>query len=198
MPFIDTIPADGAPDDVAAMYDHYQRRVGYLPNYTRAFSQRPDVNQGWTALLSSITSHMDKRRYELVTLAAARALRSSYCSLAHGKVLRDNFYTPDQLIAIADDYRSADLSAADVAMMAYAEKVARDATAVTQADIDALRAHGFSDAEIFDIAAAAAARCFFSKMLDALGYPADAVYRSLEPELRETLTVGRPIETVTS
>ena len=130
---------------------------------------------------------------ELVTLAAARALPSSYCMLAHGSVLRQNFYSSAQLNAIAQDYHTADLTPAEVAMMAYAEQIVRDATAVTQADIDELRAHGFSDTEIFDIAATATARCFFSKTLDALGAEPDAVYLDLDKKLRQTLTVGRPI-----
>lgn len=193
MAFINTVPEDGAPDDVDALYRHYQDQLGTIPNYARVFSPRPDVMRGWWGLLGSITAHMDKRRYELVTLAAARALRNSYCSLAHGKVLRDAFYTPEQVTAIATDYRAADLSPAEVAMMAYAEQIARDATSVSQADIDELRAHGFSDTEIVDIAAAAAARCFFSKLLDALGAEPDAAYGELEDGLREALTVGRPI-----
>jgi alkylhydroperoxidase family enzyme len=78
-------------------------------------------------------------------------------------------------------------------MMAYAEQIVRDATAVTQADIDELRAHGFIDAEIFDIATTATARCFFSKTLDALGAEPDEAYLGLEEELRQTLTIGRPI-----
>jgi alkylhydroperoxidase family enzyme len=77
--------------------------------------------------------------------------------------------------------------------MDLADKVAMDATTVTQTDVDGLRAHGLSDAEIFDVIAAAAARCFFSKMLDGLGAQADARYAELDAPLRETLTVGRPI-----
>jgi hypothetical protein len=77
--------------------------------------------------------------------------------------------------------------------MAYAEQIARDATAITQADVDALRERGFTDEEIFDIAATATARCFFSKLLDALGAEPDAVYGDLEEELRHELVVGRGI-----
>ena len=77
--------------------------------------------------------------------------------------------------------------------MEFAEKVVRDAAAITQSDVEALRKHGFSDPEIFDITAAAAARCFFSKTLDAVGAQPDESYRDLEAELRETLTVGRSI-----
>jgi alkylhydroperoxidase family enzyme len=78
--------------------------------------------------------------------------------------------------------------------MDLAEKVADDATSVTEADVERLRAFGLSDADIVSVVAAAAARCFFSKALDALGVQPDAAYESVEPELREVLVVGRPIE----
>ena len=77
--------------------------------------------------------------------------------------------------------------------MELAEKVAGDATAVTADDIDRLRKLGLEDAEILDIVAAAAVRCFFSKTLDALGVLPDAVFAEVQPELREALAVGRPI-----
>jgi len=76
--------------------------------------------------------------------------------------------------------------------MAFAEKVALHAHKVTQQDIDGLRSHRFSDAEILDIAMTAAARSFFSKVLDAVGAEPDERYRELEQGLRQTLTVGRP------
>jgi len=87
------------------------------------------------------------------------------------------------------------LDEADRAVMELAEKVVDDATSVTQADVDRLRALGLSDAEIVDVVLAAAARCFFSKTLDALGVAPDAAYTDLPSEFREALTVGRPIET---
>jgi len=77
--------------------------------------------------------------------------------------------------------------------MDLAEKVVEDATAITAADIERLRSLGLSDADILDVAAAAAARCFFAKTLDALGAEPDAAYAELEPALRDALTVGRPI-----
>ena len=83
----------------------------------------------------------------------------------------------------------------DRAVIDLADRVAADATTVTQADIDRLRGMGLSDTEILDVVLAAAARCFFSKTLDALGCNPDAAFNELsEPELREALTVGRPIE----
>ena len=138
---------------------------------------------------------MELRRYELATLAAARRIGSSYCTLAHGAILIDKFLEPDMLRALVDDYRTADLDPADLAVIELAEKTAQDATSVTQADIDRLRTLGLKDGDILDVVLTAAARCFFSKTLDALGAQPDAKYSALEPGLRDTLTVGRPIAT---
>jgi uncharacterized peroxidase-related enzyme len=167
---------------------------GYVANYTKLFSMRPEVYAAWQQLNVAIKQGMELRRYELATLAAAKELKSSYCSLAHGKVLRDKFYAAEEVEAIAADPAQSGLDSADVALMAFAEKVARDATSVTQADIDGLREHGLSDPDIFQVVLATAARCFFSTVLDAAGTLPDAQYtESIEPRLRETLTVGRPI-----
>jgi uncharacterized peroxidase-related enzyme len=194
MAFLNTVPVLEAAGAVRDLYERAQARMGYVPNYTKLFSLHPEVNTGWVGLLGAVRSRMDTRRYELVTLAAARGLRSSYCMLAHGSILRENFFAPEQLAAIARDYGATpDLAPAEAAMMAYAEQIARDATAITQADVDGLRGYGFTDEEIFDIAATAAARCFFSKLLDALGAEPDAVYGELEEGLRGALVVGREI-----
>jgi uncharacterized peroxidase-related enzyme len=193
MTFIETVAEGDASAELTQMYETDREVFGHLPNLTRAFSHRPDVYAAWRQLNGAIKANMDLRRYELATVAAARRLRSSYCTLAHGSVLMDQFVAPDELVAIVADHHDAGLDPVDVAVMDLADKVAQDATAVTQADVDALRSHGLSDAEVFDVIAAAAARCFFSKVLDGVGAQADAKYADLDPSLRETLTVGRPI-----
>ena len=161
-------------------------------NYVRTFAsvERTDVLEAWGKLLDSINSRMDVRRYELVTLAAARRLRSSYCALAHGKVLLE---LGEPVGEIARDRRSAGLDEVDVAVMDFAEKVVDDAASISESDRQKLRELGLSDAEIMDVSLAAAARCFFSKTLDAIGVLPDASFQELEPELREVLVVGRPI-----
>jgi uncharacterized peroxidase-related enzyme len=160
-------------------------------NYERALAERPEVLAAWGQLLGTIKAEMDLRRYELATLAAARRLRSSYCSLAHGKVLREEFGEP--VLEIARDRRAAGLDEVDVAVMDLAELVVGDAASIGEADLQRLRDLGLSETEIIDVVLAAAARCFFSKTLDALGVLPDASFRELAPELREVLVVGRPI-----
>lgn len=160
-------------------------------NMERAFEQRPDVFAAWHQLNGAIKAGMDLRRYELATLAAARRLHSSYCSLMHGKVLRDQFGEP--VAEIARDRRTAPLDAVDVAVMDLAERVVDDATSISDTDLKPLRELGLSEEEIMDVVLAAAARCFFSKTLDALGVRPDASLAELEPELLDVLVVGRPI-----
>jgi alkylhydroperoxidase family enzyme len=160
-------------------------------NHERAFAERPEVYAAWFQLNGAIKAGMDLRRYELVTLAAARRLRSSYCCLAHGTVLVERFGEP--VLEIALDHHAAGLDAVDVAVMDLAERVVDDATSIGDADLQRLRDLGLSETEIMDVVLAAAARCFFSKTLDALDIRADVSFRELEPRLRETLVVGRPI-----
>ena len=195
MAFIRTIAPADADGAVREMYDQVSSRFGYLPNWAQAFSLRPEVRDGWFALLKSIQSNLPARTYELATLAAARALRSSYCSLAHGSVLAKQVFDPAVVTAIVKDAPGSPLEPRERAMMAFAEKVALGADRITEADVERLRSHGYRDEEIFDVAAAAAARCFFAKLLDALGVEADSAFYELDPALREALTVGRPIAT---
>ena len=193
MPFITAVADDQATGAVAAMYEADRLAFGYLPNLTKGFSLRPDVYAAWRQLNGAIKANMDLRRYELATVAAAKRLRSSYCTLAHGSILLDKFLSPDDLRAVIGDRDATELDALDAAVIALADKVALDASSVTHADIDALRSLGLTDADILDVVLAAAVRCFFSKVLDGLGIEADAKYAQLDPELRDALTVGRPI-----
>ena len=193
MSFIETVPEDRPPAAVADLYETDRATFGELPNFTRAFSLRPSVYAAWRKLIGAIKAEMDPRRYELASVAAARRLRSSYCMLAHGSILAEKFFEPEATRALAADHRDAELDSVDVAVMDLAVKVADDATSITEADVDRLRSLGLSDAEVLDVVLAAAARCFFAKVLDAVGAEPDAKYASLDPELRDALTVGRPI-----
>jgi alkylhydroperoxidase family enzyme len=164
---------------------------GMTANYELAFAERPDVYAAWVALSASVQANMDLRRYELATFAAALRLRSSYCSLAHGRMLAEQFDEP--VLAIVRDRQAAGLSAVDLAVMAFAERVADDASTIDDAARQPLRDLGLCEAEIMDVVLAASVRCFFSKALDGLGALPDAEFRTLAPELQDALVVGRPI-----
>jgi uncharacterized peroxidase-related enzyme len=197
MTFIDTVAPAEATGATAELYAGEEEVFGFLPNLVRVFSQRPEVYAAWKQLSGAVKGGMELRRYELATIAAARVLRSSYCTLAHGSVLIDKgFLEPGALRAVVSDHHDAGLDEVDVAVMDLAAKVAEDATSVEQADVDRLRSLGLSDQDILDVVLAAAVRCFFSKVLDALGAEPDAKYSQLDPALRDVLTVGRAIASV--
>jgi uncharacterized peroxidase-related enzyme len=193
MAFIRGVAASEAMPEVRAMYARQQSAWGFIPNYAKVFSLRPEVLARWGQLQAEIRRPMDNRRFELVTFAAALELRSSACALAHGSKLMD-FFEEDEVLALAENGSVAALTDAERAMIAFSRKVARDASKVTAGDVDALRKYGLSDAEIFDVAATAAGRAFFTKLLDGLGVEPDAAFLDMDPELRKSLTVGRPID----
>ena len=168
MPFIGTPSESELTGEAAEVLQREEENWGYMPNYAYLFAMRPETHRAWGALVGSVRNAMDRRLYELVTVAAARALRSSYCSMAHAKFL----------ITKADDQTGAEVAASgqyerigakEAALMRYAEQIVHDASAVTQADIDALQAAGASEDEIINTALAASVRCFFAKFLDATG-----------------------------
>ena len=192
MSFIDTISPAAARDRVREMYAQEQADWGYVPDYARVFCHRPAVMQRWGELLTEIRRPVDPRRMELATFTAAHESRHSPCSLAHGAALA-NIIGKEAVIAIAAGREGEVLEPADAAIVRYARQIARDASRVGPDDIEALRAHGLDDGEIFDIAANAASRCFFTKLLDALGTEADSGMMNIDSGLRRALTVGRPI-----
>jgi uncharacterized peroxidase-related enzyme len=194
MSYLETVGEASAEGDVAVIYARDIERMGYLPNYSRLFSLHPQAYEAWRGLIGAIARPMDERRYELATVGAAGRLRSTYCSLAHGKILADKFYEPAEVRAIVEDPDASVLEEVDALVFEFAAKVADDATSVSEEDIEALRRVGLSDREIFDVVLAAAARSFFSKVLDATGTLADSVYNDIDSDLRQALTVGRPLE----
>jgi len=191
--FISAVPQDAATGPLAEYYRQQTSAWGFLPDYAAAFSTRPDVAQAWNTLNAAIREGMDRRRFEIATIAAARALRSTYCTAAHSKFLRDVCGDEPTLGRIAADPSGATLEKQDRAVYEFAGKVASDASSVTQADVDRLRGVGLSDPEIADIVFAAAARSFFTRVLDGLGAQLDSqTAAAFAPELLSTMIVGRP------
>ena len=192
--FIDAPDESTVDPAVAHWYERQREAWGYLPNYAPAFATRPEVAEAWNTLNNAIRKNMERRRFELATIAAARAYRSTYCMAAHCKFLRDDCGDEPTMRAVAADPTGATLDATDRAVVAFATGVAKDASSITAADVQRLRDRGLSDPEIVDVALAAAARGFFTKVLDALGVEADAqLGEHFDQEVREQVTVGRPM-----
>jgi len=192
MAFIDTISPSDARGDVKDMYARQQATYGYVPNYAKVFCQRPEVLARWGRLLAEIRRPMSDRLFELATFVAAVELKNTACSLAHGQKLAD-FIGDEAVVSVAEGIHPEVLTEAESAVVQFARKIARDASGVNPEDIEALRESGYTDAEIFDIAATAAGRAFLTKLLDALGVKADVTANATSGTLREPLTMGRPV-----
>lgn len=174
--------------DAAAIYTADRDEYGYVPSHTRLMAMNVEAFEAWEALARAVARPLGMRRYELVTLAAAKGAGSVLCRLAHGRRSL-SLFDPDQLERIARDHRDAGLSAAEVAMMDFAERVSGDAAGMTDEDGLVLRRHGFSDREIVDIALAAAARNYYSRAIAALGADVEEL-PGLSPRLVAALTHG--------
>jgi uncharacterized peroxidase-related enzyme len=185
--YIQTTSEADAEGKLREIYEGDRKSMGYVPNHARVFSLRPDVLEAWRTFQGSIRKNLRLRRYELVTLAAAMALKCRYCQLAHGAVLIKNGVSLDQLRLILTNFKEAGLEPSEVAMMEFAQKIIHNANEMTQADVDELRALGLNDAEILDITLTATMRSFASKTFDALGAKADAAYDELEQQLADLL-----------
>lgn len=185
--FIETVSEAQAEGDLREIYEGDRETFGFVPEHAKVFSLRPEVLKAWRAFQGSIRGNLPLRRYELVTLAAARALDSRYCQIAHGAVLTKSGMSMELVRAILADFHDAGLEPVEVAIMDYAQKVAMRAHEITQSDIEALRSFGLGDIEILDIALTATMRCFASKTFDALGAGPDEAQRPLEDQLADLL-----------
>ncbi|WP_156465343.1 carboxymuconolactone decarboxylase family protein [Knoellia sp. Soil729] len=165
---------------------------GFLPNYAHCFGLRPEVGIAWGGLNAAIRDGMDRRRFEIATIAAARELRSTYCTSAHSKFLRDVCGDDEAVRAIAEDPTGGGLGEVDRAVFRFATKVARDASSIDAADIEELKDVGLGEVDIADVVYAVAARSFFTKVLDGLGAQLDSeTAATFEPALGDAMVVGR-------
>ncbi len=190
--FIDTSPGPESAAAYAAYLAGQRERWGFVPDYAACFASKPEVAQAWSVLAAAAQAGLPRRRFEIATIAAAHARRSTYCTVAHSHFLREACDDEATVRSIAADPSGSALAAEDAVVYRFAATVARDPAAIEQADIDELRAHGLTDAEIADLAYVVGVRLFFSAVLDALGARLDArTAAKFEPEVLAPLVVGR-------
>jgi uncharacterized peroxidase-related enzyme len=144
------------PEDVRARILEVQEKAGFVPNVFLTLAHRPDEFRAFfayhDALLLREPSGLTKGEKEMIIVATSGANHCLYCVVAHGALLR--IYEKAPLLAdqIATNYLKADITPRQKAMLAFAMKVCTDSGSVTEADFDALRAHGFDDEDAWDIA----------------------------------------------
>ncbi len=193
--YVKTVSPGEATGEVAELYRPSLESRGFVMEADSCWTAVPGLFPMVEHLLVTSRKNftLGLRNWRLITLIAAKVVPSSYCSHVYAKLLVDDLGSKQEVLAIQRDYRDAGLSPKDVAMLAYAEQVARDASKITLKDIDALRAVGFNDVEIAEIAYCAAFRCFLSRYFDAVGATPEPKFFDDDPEFREAMTVGKPL-----
>ena len=191
--YIKTVSDAEAEGEIAQIYADERAAMGRVMNATRCWSARPDMLAPIEHLLHQLRDgfSLGLVNFRLITLIVAKHVPSSYCSHVYFRTL-SKLLGRDTVLAIHRDFRNAGLTEAEVAMLAYAEQIAVDASKITQADIDDLRAAGLSDLNIADIALAASYRCFMSRYFDAVGATVEPDFLDDDPEVRAELAVGKP------
>ena len=150
---------DDLPDDIKNRILSVQKKAGFVPNVFLALAHRQDEFRAFFAYHDALMekeSGLSKADMEMIVTATSGANDCLYCVVAHGAALRIRAKNPQIADQVATNYRKADISKRDRAMLDFATKVSRDAAMIDDADFHTLHSHGFSDEDIWDIAAISA------------------------------------------
>jgi uncharacterized peroxidase-related enzyme len=153
-------PLEGLPEDLRARILEVQEKSGFVPNVFLSFSHRPDEFRAFFAYHDALMlrppsgpNGLSKGEKEMIVVATSGVNHCLYCVVAHGAILR--IYEKNPLLAdqVAVNYRKAQITPRQTAMLDFAMKVCTDSGSIVEADFAALRAHGFTDEDAWDIGA---------------------------------------------
>lgn len=147
------------PDDIRERIEAVSAKSGFIPNVFLGFAHRPDEFRAFMAyhdVLMEKDSGLTKGERELIVVATSARNDCLYCVVAHGAIARIRMKNPLIADQVAMNYRKADLTERQKAMIEFAIKVCERSSEIVDADFDVLRGHGFSDEDIWDIGAIAA------------------------------------------
>ncbi len=193
--FLETIKEEQATGRVAEIYAGEKAALGFVMSATACWTTRPDMLPIFDEFVTQVKAgfSLTPRDWRLITFVAAQHVPSTYCSTVYGKMLLDDLGSKEKVLALQSDFRNAGLDERDVAMLAFAETVAKDASRVTAHEIEGLRAVGFSDVQISDIALCAAFRCFVARYYDATGSGPEPSFLNDDNAFRDALAIGRKL-----
>jgi uncharacterized peroxidase-related enzyme len=173
-------PLADLPEDVRARILAVQEKSGFVPNVFLVLAHRPDEFRAFFAYHDALMEKkggLTKAEREMIVVATSGANQCHYCVVAHGAILRIRAKDPRVADQVAVNYRKADITPRQKAMLEFAMKVALESHALDDADLEALRRHGFSDEDAWDIAAIAAFFALSNRMANFTGMrPNDEFY----------------------
>lgn len=168
------------PDDIRQRILAVQEKAGFVPNVFLTLAHRPDEFRAFFAYHDALMekeSGLSKAEMEMIVVATSNANGCHYCVVAHGAILRIRAKNPLIADQVAVNYRKADLTPRQKAMLDFAMKVSQKAQALGDEDYETVRAHGFSDEDIWDIGAIAAFFALSNRMANLMSMrPNDDFY----------------------
>ena len=150
---------DKLPEDIRTRIMGVQEKSGFVPNVFLSLAYRPDEFRAFFAYHDALMekdSGLTKAEREMIVVATSAANQCHYCVIAHGAILRIRAKNPQIADQIAVNYRKADITPRQRAMLDFAMKVSQAANTVSEADFAEVAGHGFTDDDIWDIAAISA------------------------------------------
>jgi uncharacterized peroxidase-related enzyme len=167
------LPAlDALPDDIREMLLAVQEKSGFVPNVFLKLARRPDEFRAFIAYHDALmlkAGALTKGEREMIVVATSGANDCLYCVVAHGAILRIHEKNPLIADQVATNWRKADITPRQHAMLAFATKVALDSRAIEDHDFRELHAHGFSDEDAWDIASIAAFFAMSNRLANTVG-----------------------------
>jgi uncharacterized peroxidase-related enzyme len=155
---LDLPMVDPLPNETAAYFALCAEKLGIVPNVLRAYAFDIDKLNAFTAMYNDLMladSGLSKLEREMIAVVVSSINRCWYCQVAHGAAVRALSGDPALGEAMVMNWRATDLDERQAAMLGFVEKLTRASSEVTEADRAALRGHGFSDRDIWDISAVA-------------------------------------------
>ena len=175
------VPAiEDMPEDIRARILAVQEKAGFVPNVFLMLAYRPDEFRAFMAYHDALMEKdggLTKAEREMIIVATSAVNQCQYCVVAHGAILRIRAKNPLLADQVAGNFRKADITPRQRAMLDFAMKVCQASHTVDEADFAALRAHGFDDEDAWDIAAITAFFGLSNRMANTIGMrPNDAFY----------------------
>jgi len=168
------------PKDIQDRILSVQEKAGFVPNVFLTLAHRPDEFRAFFAYHDALMEKaggLTKAEREMIVVATSSASQCQYCVVAHGAILRIRAKNPLIADQIATNYRKADITSRQMAMLRFALRVSQHAEDIGDADFEGLRAHGFSDEDIWDIGAISAFFALSNRMANLVSMrPNDEFY----------------------
>lgn len=182
MTALDLPPADPLPDDIARYYEVCEEKLGMIPNVLAAYSFEPDRLRGFSQMYNALMlgeSELSKAEREMIAVVVSSLNHCYYCLVAHGATLRQLTGDPALAETIAANYRHADITPRQRAMLDFAVKVTKASSEIVEEDRQALRDAGFSNRGVWDIAEVAAFFNMSNRVSSAIAMKPNAEYHGM-------------------